>query len=81
MKAKIREWLGLDVLPTYQHFNAITANIQRGQEELLARMERLETLVSRPQVTRSVSISSISDWETVQLLKMQELERNPEKEN
>lgn len=91
IKRKVREWLGLDDLASYckstdsQLRSMLTEQqqIEAHLLELLATCQRLEQKMSLNHLDKPIErVSSQSyDWDAVQVMALQEMQKNPPKEN
>ena len=95
LKAKIREWLGLDLMPSVEMYKAMEKTQKVRHDELInglasfqhnlsvvhGKIESLETLLQAAHVTRPVQAFEYTDWDSAQLAAMIEMQRNPEKEH
>jgi adenylate kinase family enzyme len=88
IKHRVREWLGLE--ETKKMIEVSFSNTLSQQEaihkylvELYDQCQRIEQKLSINHLDKPVDrVSSTSyDWDTVQLMRLQEMQKNPPKEN
>jgi hypothetical protein len=91
IKRRVQEWFGLDAIAlccrsTDLELRSILSEQQQiaaHLAELLAQCQRIEQKLSINHLDKPVDrVSSTSyDWDTVQLMQLQEMQKNPPKEN
>lgn len=87
IRRKVREWLGLDKLDDVPA--SLVASMSEQQQieahllELLATCQRLEQKMSLNHLDKPIErVSSQSyDWDSVQVMALQDMQKNPPKEN
>ena len=82
IRDRVRDWLGINELPSVELFKAMETAQRKRHGELLETLNRIDLRLQVAHIPqRNDFVPPVLDWDTVQMIALAELEKNPPKES